>query len=303
GDKPFFSTLSHFLHKHEFQAVDTHDFMTAVKEATGQNMDWFFDMYLYKPGHPVFDVDYTWDNNAKTLKLKIAQVQDTSLGIPIYSLPVNIGIVTSEGRTSEKIWLKNKEETFEFQVKEQPLLVRFDEGNYLLKEWTFEKTNDDLLYQLKHDDVIGRMWAATELFKFKDNLKTVSNLVSQAENDDFWAVRQNAVETLKKIKRDEDIDIFKRMSSDENSKVRIVALSALGEFKKPELVSFFVDRFEKDDSYSAQAEALRSIAKCGGKSSIPFLEKASQMESPRNVIKRAADAAIEAIKEREKIMP
>ena len=301
GDKPFFKTLSHFLHKHEFQAVDTHDFMTAVKEATGQNMDWFFDMYLYKPGHPIFDVHYSWDKNAKALKLKISQKQDTSLGIPIYKIPVNIGIVTSTGRTSEKIWIKNKEETFEFQADEQPLLVRFDEGNYLLKEWTFEKTLDELLYQLKHDDVIGRMWAATELFKFKDNPKTAAGLITQAENDDFWAVRRNTVATLRKIKRDEDLDTFKIMSTDENSKVRVVALSALGEYKKSELVSFFIDRFEKDDSYSAQAEALRSIAKCGGKSSIPFLEKASQMESPRNVIKRAADAAIKEIKE--KIQP
>ncbi|MCJ7582962.1 MAG: M1 family metallopeptidase, partial [Candidatus Aminicenantes bacterium] len=297
GDQPFFSTLSHFLHKNEFQAVDTHDFMTAVKEATGQNMDWFFDMYLYKPGHPVFDVGYTWDKNAKALRLKISQVQDTSLGIPIYTIPVNIGIVTSTGRTTEKIWLKNREETFEFQVDEQPLLVRFDEGNFLLKEWTFEKTIDELLYQLKHDDVIGRMWAAAELFKFKDDPRTANIIAIQAENDDFWAVRRNAVETLKKILRDEDIDIFKARSVDENSKVRVAALSALGDYKKSELVSFFVDRFEKDDSYSAQAEALRSIGKCGVKSSIPFLKKASQMESPRNVIKRAADAAIKEIEE------
>jgi len=298
GDKPFFSTLSHFLHKHEFQAVDTHDFMTAVKEATGQNMDWFFKQYIYKPGHPVFDVGYAWDNKAKTLKLKISQVQDTSLGVPIYTMPIKIGIVTPEGRTSKKIWLKEKEEIFEFPVSEQPLLVRFDEGNYLLKEWTFEKTLDELLYQLKHDDVIGRMWAAAELITYKDNPRTAISLASQAENDDFWAVRRNAVVTLGKIKREEDINIFKSRSAEKNSKVRVAALSALGEYQKSEFVSFFIDRFKKDDSYLAQAEALRSIAKCGEKSSIPFLEKASQIESPRNVIKRAADAAIKEIKKK-----
>lgn len=298
GDKPFFSTLSYFLHTHEFQAVDTHDLMTAFKEATGQNMDWFFEQYIYKPGHPVFDVSYSWDSNTKKLNLKISQVQDTSLGIPIYTIPVIFGIVTPSSRTSEKIWLKNKEETFEFPVDEQPLLVRFDEGNYLLKEWTFEKTRDELLYQLKNDDVIGRMWAATELVKFKDNPKTADALASQAENDDFWAVRQKAVEALEKIKREQDINIFKSRSVDENSKVRVAALSALGEYKKTDLVTFFVDRFEKDDSYLAQAEALRAIAKCGDKNSIPFLEQASQMESPRNVIKRAADAALKEIKEK-----
>jgi aminopeptidase N len=298
GDKPFFSTLSYFLHKHEFQAVDTHDFQTAVKEATGQNMDWFFDMYIFKPGHPRFDVGYTWDKNTKLLKLKISQVQDTSLGIPIYKIPVIIGIVTPEGKTSEKVWLREKEEVFEFQVSKQPLLVRFDEGNYLLKEWTFKKSLEELLYQLKHDDVIGRMWAATELIVFKNDPKTGQALANQAENDDFWAVRRNAVETLSQIKREADIETFKKRSVDENSKVRVAALNALGEFEKPELVPFFMERFEQDDSYLAQAEALNSIAKCGEISSIPFLEKAAQMESPRNVIQRAADAAIKEIKEK-----
>jgi len=39
--------------------------------------------------------------------------------------------------------------------------VRFDEGNSLLKEWKFDKSLDELLFQLKNDAVIGRMWSAS----------------------------------------------------------------------------------------------------------------------------------------------
>jgi aminopeptidase N len=63
-------------------------------------------------------------------------------------------------------------------------------------------------------------------------------------------------------------------------------------------VPFLKERFEKDDSYLAQAEALRSIGKCGDSSQIPFLKEAAQMKSYRNVIRRAAEAAIKAIKGR-----
>ena len=62
--------------------------------------------------------------------------------------------------------------------------------------------------------------------------------------------------------------------------------------KDSELASFFVERFEKDDSYIAQAEALRSLGKCGDMSQISFLKKAAEMRSPRNVLKRAADWAL-----------
>jgi len=296
GDKPYFRTLQHFLHKHEFQVVDTHDFMTAIKDVTGQNLDWFFDLYIFKPGHPVFDVSFNWDDGRKKLKLKVVQTQDTSREIPIYTIPVIIGITTAEKKVSEKVWIKQKEEVFEFSVKERPLMVRFDEGNYLLKEWKFDKSLDELLYQLKNDDVIGRMWAASELEEFKDSPRTVKGLIDSTQNDKFWAVRRDSVEILGKIKRKEDVELFKEKCKDKNSKVRTTALRVLGKYKDTKLVSFFRERFKKDDSYLAQSEALSSLGMCGDRSQIPFLEKAAKIKSPRDLIKKAADMAIELIK-------
>jgi aminopeptidase N len=297
-DEPFFRTLKHFLHKHEFEAVDTHDFMKAVKEATGQNMDWFFEQYIFSPGHPVFDVSYVWDQETEQLKLAVRQVQDTSKGVPIYKIPVIIGIHTIEGKVSEKVWIEKQEEVYAFAVNEQPLMVRFDEGNYLLKEWAFDKSKKELLYQLKNDDVIGRSWAASELFKHKDDPEVVRALIESARSDGFWAVRLEAVLSLGKIKQVENIELFKNKCTDEKSRVRSAALQVLGDYARADLVPFFVDRFKKEDSYLAQAEALRSIGKCGNRTQISFLEEAAKMKSYRNVIKRAAESAIKSIRER-----
>jgi aminopeptidase N len=242
GDKPFFRTLKHFLHKHEFQAVDTHDFMTAIKDVTGQNLDWFFEQFIFKPGHPFFKISYTWDEQSQKIKLKVVQTQDTSQGIPIYTIPVIIGITTPEQgipiytipviigittpekKISEKVWIKHKEQAFEFSVDKKPLLVRFDEGNYLLKEWTFEKNLEELLYQLKNDDVIGRSWAASELAEFQDDLMAMRGLKDRAQNDEFWAVRRSAIETLGTLKKREHLSLFKEKCADKNSKVRVAAL-------------------------------------------------------------------------------
>ncbi len=296
GDKPFFRTLRHFLHKHEFQPVDTHDFMTAVKEATGQNLDWFFELFIFKPGHPVLDISYKWDENLKKVRLKVAQVQDFTLGIPVYKIPVIIGITNSKGKVANKVWIKQKEEIFEFAANEKPLMVRFDEGNYLLKEWTFEKGIDELLFQLKNDDVIGKMWAASELVKFEGNFLVAEELRERMQNDPFWAVRRSALEALSKLNVNMNGELLKKMCSDKNSKVRTTAIRILGDTRDSELVSFFKDQFKKDDSYVAQAEALRSIGKCGNRSQISYLENMANMNSPRNVIKRAADWALKELK-------
>ena len=292
GKTPFLKAISHFLHKHEFQPADTHDFLTAIKEVTGKNMDWFFEQWLLKPGHPVFDVNTIWDSDTKKVRMRIAQVQDTSGRIPVFKTPVIIGIVTKKGKKSEKVWIEKKDEEFQFACDQKPLMVRFDEGNYLLKEWTFEKSLEELLYQLEHDDVIGRMWAAAELSKFPDDSRTIKGLLKSAKDDSFWAVRRSAVGSLGGFQKKKHILFLKKRAEDKNSKVRTEVLRVLADLNQPDLVKFFKERFEKDDSYVAQAEALRGIGKCGDESSGTFLMDAAKMKSPRNVVKRAADWAI-----------
>jgi len=228
--------------------------------------------------------------------LKVIQAQDTSQGTPIYRLPVIIAVTTAKNKFSNKIWIEQKQEVFEFSIEEKPLLVRFDEGNYLLKEWEFDKSLDELLFQLKNDDVIGRMWAASELIKYREKSEAVKGLKESAVNDIFWAVKRNAVETLGKINSRDFAGLFQDICRDNNSKVRTAALKALGDNEDSGLVGFFRKRFKEDNSYLAQAEALRSLGKCGDGSQLSFLQEAAGMTSPRDVIKKAADWAREKIK-------
>jgi aminopeptidase N len=262
---------------------------------TGQNLDWFFEQWFFSPGHPVFDVSYHWDDSNKKVKLKIAQTQDTSGRIPIFKTPVVIAVVTAEGKRTEKVWLEEKVEEFDIVCDKSPLMVRFDEGNFLLKEWIFEKTTQELIYQSKHDDVIGRMWAASELSKFKKDASVAAALLESARNDPFWSVRRAAIEGLGAPENKEHTSVLKQKCFDQNSRVRAAALQALGDSRQVELVAFFAERFEKDSSYVAQAEALKSIGKSGDSSSAGFLEKAAKMTSPRSILKKAAEWALKQI--------
>jgi aminopeptidase N len=196
GDAAFFDTLKHFLHRYAFEPVDTGDFIRSVKTVTGQNLDWFFDQWLFKPGHPVFDVRSEWDPARKVVVLKVAQVQDFSRGIPVFRVPVSVAIVTDAGRSASQVWMREREESFEFPSETRPLLVRFDPDNVLLKEITFSKQRDELLYQLSHDDVIGRMTAAADLATLKGDPAAVAGLAASAQRDAFWAVRRAAIEAL-----------------------------------------------------------------------------------------------------------
>jgi aminopeptidase N len=295
GEEPFFKTLSHFLHRYAFDAVDTADFIRSVKTVTGQNLDWFFDQWLFKPGHPIFEIRSDWDAARKIVRLKVAQVQDFARGIPVFKMPVVIGLDTPKGRETKTVWIREREETYEFPAEAKPLLVRFDVGNILIKEFTFPKDRDELLYQIEHDDVIGRMWAAAELARFSEDPQAVEGLIASARQDPFWAVRRRAVESLGKLSDKRIPALLKSICLDPSSAVRTSALGLLGNLKDRGLIEFFKDRFRKETSTRAQAEALRALGKAGGADVIPFLTQAASLPSHQNIVKNAADGALKQI--------
>ncbi len=293
GDAAFFRTLRLFLRENAYRPVDTHDFMKAVKEATGQNLDWFFEQWIYRPGHPKFDVASTWDEATHRLTLTVEQVQDTTDGTPIYRTPVRVRLVTPTEDRVETVLLSQREDAFNFSLPGRPLMVRFDEGNFLLKEWTFPKPVAELLYQLLHDDALGRMWAASQLTPTPEDVRIETALRQAARTDPFWAVRRAALQALDRagVRR----AFVLMLEEDPHPRVREAALEILSREGAPDLLPYFRAVYERDESYVVQAAALRAIGAVGTTADLPFLEEAARVSSPRNLLANAAREAIAQI--------
>ena len=298
GEQPFAEAINSFLEDHAFQPVSTDDLLSTFERITGQELNWFFQQWFLSPGHPVFEVSYRWEPTTGSVRIRVAQLQDTSAGTPVFRSPVVFSIVTGEGKTSHKVWLEHPVEEFELEAAAEPLMVRFDEGNYLLKEWTFQKPLEELLYQAGHDDVIGRAWALSQLEEHATSPPVVLKWIEAAEQDPSWYVRGTATEKLGALGLATHVGFLQRKSMDDSARVRAIALTALGDYQHEGLAPFFAQRFEVDDSYLVQAEALRAIGKCGNASWQDYLEKASDLKSPQDVIRSAAEWALQQIRKR-----
>jgi HEAT repeat protein len=116
-----------------------------------------------------------------------------------------------------------------------------------------------------------------------------------ALNDPFWAVRIAALEVLGTSAETGNQDLMRRAALDVDSRVRRTALRLLGAVGDPGLMPFFKDRFSQDDSYLVQAEALRAIGRGGDRDHLSFLRGAMETPSHRDVIREAAEWAIEEL--------
>ena len=182
GEEPFWRAIQTYTQRNQWREAITADLERAVEEATGRSMAQFFEQWLYKAGHPEFQVRYAWDDGQHMAKLTVKQTQKVDEQTSLFVTPVDLGFMVPErddvnaddadakaSLTTIRVTLDQAEQTFYIPLPHRPLSVRFDQGAWLIKTLDFERPADLLRYQLSHDpDVVGRIEAAEALGKLHD---------------------------------------------------------------------------------------------------------------------------------------
>jgi len=94
GDDDFFAAIDLYLANPDLRFATAHsdDFQAACEAASGQDLDWFFQQWLYRTTYPVFLLNWTndWDAGVNELSLRLRQVQvdDYYLGNEPFRVPV-----------------------------------------------------------------------------------------------------------------------------------------------------------------------------------------------------------------------
>lgn len=271
GEDNWWRAINYYLHKYAHQPVETEQFRIAIEESTGRPMDWFFDEWLYKMGHPVFHVTQNYDAANKSLILNVRQEQrpDRESQYPqvaFFRTPVDIEIRTSTSTRLVRVQIEPKEEQmFNFPVDSEPLLVNFDYGSTVIKELIFTKSTGQLLFQLANDqDVLGRIWALQQLatqmndpkFAATDRDAIVKALGDAITKDAFWGTRLEAATALNGVK--EARDALVAATRDANARVRARAVTSLAQTKDPTLADMYLGLLG-DQSYAVIRAAATAL--------------------------------------------
>lgn len=290
GDDAFFRVLKHYAHKHEWQSVETNDLKVAIEEVTGQNLDWFFEEWLYGKGYPEFEVSHAYDAESGALRMNVKQMQDISDGTPLFRMPVEIQVLSKNAARNFRVEVSKAEHEFYFSLEARPLAVLFDAGEQILKTLRHEKSKQELLYQLAEaKEFTARMRAARGLENFKDE-ESVKALARALTSDAFGAVRMAAAIALGRVgTEDARAALIAGLKKNEEARVRRAICWGLGHFRKDKLAVNTLRRvIESDPSYFVTAFAMRALAHSIGEevyeTLIGLLGRASYQDAVRATV-------------------
>ncbi|MEN8145583.1 MAG: M1 family metallopeptidase [Gemmatimonadota bacterium] len=132
GDEAFFRGVRTYYERHANSTALTADFQSVLQEVSGEDLGWYFEQWVMRPGFPRFSVDWIWDEGTGQGKIEVTQTQ--SADWPTFRMPAEIEIQI--GATSQRLDVEISERvhTFEFSSPVRPTDVVLDPDGWILKE-------------------------------------------------------------------------------------------------------------------------------------------------------------------------
>lgn len=285
GDDAFFESLKLYLTRHQYEPVEIHHLRLSFEDVTGEDLNWFFDQWFFGKRHPELKVEISAQTESN-IDIVIDQKQDLEKA-PLYKLPLKIAVYSGGKKETFDILVDKSSNVFSLPLNGELDNIIVDEQRMLLGSISFKKPKEFYHHQFYN---APRYKDREEGLVFGSRLKGElgEELIFDALADDFWYIRQLAVEKMTRVKRKNPSRVFEALKNsvetDDNPRVRAAAIHFLsneffqGEFEN-DTRSVITHAIEKDSSYNVLSKALGGLTKGSNKD----LEEAMRIaESNKN---------------------
>lgn len=277
GDDAFFESLKLYLKRNAFKTAEIHDLRMAMEEVSGRDLNWFFNQWFLKPGHPELRTETAFSGNQ--LEIRIHQEQDTSY-FPVYRLHIPVDIYTGGTVRREILLLDALSDTFRFQMPNEPELVLLDAEASILARFNTTKTAEQWQAQYRLARLgIHRIITLQEIRETIEKSPSIDKIWETALKDSFWVCREMALDELQE--KDSLMisrllpEVQKMAVADPKPSVRKAALEVLAQVKFREKRELLLVAM-KDSSLAASSEAYKQY----------FVEEFDDAEAKRKELEK-----------------
>jgi aminopeptidase N len=297
GDERFFAGIRTYVAEYAGRAVTTADLKRAMEKVSGQNLERFFQQWIWGRGYPEFLVDWRFDRDRRQVVLDVKQTQATADGTPIFTLPVDVEVLDEGGRHVHRLELEGRSQRFELPVDGQPFYVQFDKYGWIPKAINWKRSPAEWLAILDSDDdvngrrdalrALGDLAASAQRLDPSAHETYVGAMVHALLRDGSAWVRASAAEALA---RAQGVEARKRLiaaaQSDAEARVRVAALRGLAAFGPSDDLAQVAERaFEARASWATMGAAAGLRASADPAGALPWLREKLALSSPHDELR------------------
>ncbi|HVS66322.1 MAG TPA: M1 family metallopeptidase [Thermoanaerobaculia bacterium] len=136
GDRAFFGGLREVVERHRHGNAATDDVRRVFEEASGRDLEWFFEQWLERPGQPLLAVEWRSESEDTDREAVTVTVRQLQAGPPFVA-PLELGLVAADGTmVLERVALAERETVARFAARfsEAPIGLVVDPEVRLLME-------------------------------------------------------------------------------------------------------------------------------------------------------------------------
>ncbi len=130
GDEVFFSGIRRYYGRFVHGNARTPDLQRALEEESGRDLGWFFQQWVYRPGHPILAVTHSYDAAAGEAVVKVNQTQKAAW--PTFRFPLELAVSAAGTTSSQLVQVNARNEVFRFKTSGPVTGVQVDPNGWLL---------------------------------------------------------------------------------------------------------------------------------------------------------------------------
>jgi aminopeptidase N len=278
GDDLFRDSVRAYVKRHRDNPVTSEDLRTVVEEVAGEDLEWFWDQWVYGLGYPKLDVRF--DGKAGQLIVRQTQKQSGGQGLFRIDVPVRFG----KDGPEQLLSIYRARHAFPMRGVDPETYVRFGVGGDLLVKTTVHQSATAWADLLAGDpDLTGRLDAVEALEEFGP--VAVPALAKAVQEDASWAVREAAAGVLGRLRGPGASEALLAAAGDPDPRVRVAVVDALAGTKR-RVAGGAVARAAREDPHPyVRAAAARAVGRLKLKDARVVLEALLQVDSHGDVVR------------------
>jgi aminopeptidase N len=180
GDEDFFEALKSYATNaiFKYDNANTQDFQQICQSVSGQDLDYFFEQWIYDEGYPQYKYNFWQDLTMNQVNVSINQEQGLAGWRTVFEMPVQLKFSFVDLTDSSVIVYNNEQyQSFSFDFDKEVVGVTLDPDKWILKNAQFD---ENIELNIKDEQI-------NEVQTYPNPVKNELNIV--ASNFDTFSLR------------------------------------------------------------------------------------------------------------------